>query len=50
MRQIYQKATQVIVWLGGEDDTTTLALELCGTFLKAAAHIGTDMLVAKNSS
>jgi hypothetical protein len=26
MRQIYQKATQVIVWLGYEDDTTALAL------------------------
>ncbi|KAH7381934.1 heterokaryon incompatibility protein-domain-containing protein [Cadophora sp. MPI-SDFR-AT-0126] len=26
MRQIYQKATQVIVWLGGQDDTTALAL------------------------
>jgi hypothetical protein len=26
MRQIYHKATQVIVWLGDEDDTTALAL------------------------
>jgi hypothetical protein len=26
MRQIYQKATTVIVWLGDEDDTTALAL------------------------
>ncbi|KIM94430.1 hypothetical protein OIDMADRAFT_92771, partial [Oidiodendron maius Zn] len=26
MRQIYHKAKQVIVWLGGEDDTTALAL------------------------
>lgn len=39
MREIYQKATQVIVWLGDEDDTTSLALAtMQGIFESCCSH------------